>query len=119
MVLSLAYLLVLQALLASAAQGTLAAAGAGPFHVICTPNGIAVLDPARDSDIPGKDALRWHCATLCQSVSGATPAVLGAQTGFVCAPRQQAIAVSFTPASTPRSVLADLIAEARAPPFSI
>jgi hypothetical protein len=117
--LSLAYLLVLQGLLASMAQGTWAAAGAGPLHVICTSNGIAVQGPTDDSDIPGKDALRWHCATLCQLAAGATDALLGARTGFVSAPRQQVIAVYLPPADAPQASLADLIAEARAPPSSI
>jgi hypothetical protein len=117
--LSLAYLLVLQGLLASRAQGTMAAASTGPQTVICTSGGLVEIDPAADRDIPGKDALRWHCATLCQMASAGVPAILGAQTGGVPAPRRQAIAIAFTPSDMARSAFKGLIAEARAPPFSI
>src|SRR5262245_38678887 len=100
--LSLAYLLVLQGLLASRAQGTMAAASTGPHTVICTPGGLVEIDPAADRGIPGKDALRWHCATLCQMASAGVPAILGAQTDGVSAPRQQVVAVAFTPSDMAR-----------------
>jgi hypothetical protein len=61
----LAYLLLLQALIASIAQGAMAAATAIPLQVICTPNGIVVA-PATDEAHPAGKVVHGHCATLCQ-----------------------------------------------------
>jgi hypothetical protein len=118
-VLALAYLLVLQSLLAGLAQGALAAASTGPLAVICTPSGLVTLDPSRDGEIPGKELLHWHCAAFCQSASAGTPVLPGTQTGFVSAPRQQIVAIASTPADIAQSAFIGSIAEARAPPSSI
>jgi hypothetical protein len=115
--LSIAYLLVLQALLAGMAQGMMAAASAGPLDIICTSNGI--VSHTGEGDLPGGEALRWHCATLCQLASTAAPVVLGAHTGFVYAPSRRVIATCPNPADICQSAFQALIAEARAPPFSI
>lgn len=114
----LAYLLLLQGLLAGLAQGTMTAASAGPLHVICTSNGIVAVNPADDGDIPGCAALRWHCKTLCLLASTSAPAVLGTHTGFVHPPSRQ-VATCLTPADISQSAFRALIAEARAPPISI
>ncbi len=115
---SLAYLLLLQGLLAGLAQGTMTAASAGPLHIICTSNGLVAVNPADAGDIPGGAALRWHCKTLCLLASTSAPALLGTHTGFVHAPSPQ-VAPCLTPADISQSAFQALIAEARAPPLSI
>lgn len=117
--LSLAYLLVLQSLIAGMAQGAMAGAGAGPLAVICTPRGLVAVDPAADPDLPGKTLLHWHCAAHCQLASAATPVAAGARAGAISAPRQQVIAIAFTPADIAPSACEQRVAEARAPPFSL
>src|SRR5262245_51996148 len=118
-VLSLVYFLLLQSLLAGMAQGAMAAATVGPVAVICTSHGLVALDPGADRDAPGDDALRRHCATLCQLASAGTPDVPEAPAVAIAAPRRQGIAVSYIPADIARSAIHALIAEARAPPSSI
>ena len=119
MALALVYLIMLEGVLASMAQGTMAAANAGPLQVICTASGITVVKHAPDGDTPDHEALRWHCATLCQVSSAGAPAVLGAQAGFVSAPQTEAPLVFLAAAEILRLSPQRLIAEARAPPFSI
>lgn len=116
---SLAYLLLLQSLLAGMAEGALVTARAGALPVICTSRGPDVPHPAVNHDIPVKPAPHRHCATLCQVASAGALAVLGAQAGIIAAPRQQGVAVSFTPREVTQSVAIGLIPEARAPPSSI
>lgn len=122
---SLAYLIVLQSLLAGMAQGTLAAASTGPQPVICTSHGVIAAVPLPGGDTfpngesPGDAFLRLHCATLCQLSAAAAPAVLGAQTSFLQAPQRQLIAIFPAPADISQPVIQALIAEARAPPVSV
>jgi hypothetical protein len=119
--LALVYLILLQGLFASMAQGTLAAANAAPLQIICTASGMAAAMHASRGNTPGKipdEALRWHCATLCQMSSAGTPAVLGTQAGVISAPRAGAPAVFLATAEILRPSFQRLIAEARAPPFS-
>jgi hypothetical protein len=115
---ALAYLLVLQGLLAGMAQGAMAAASAGPLPVICTSHGVIAADSSPEGESPGDAFLRLHCATLCQLAAGAAPAVLGAQASFLQAPQRQPIAIIPAPADISQPVIQALIAEARAPPVS-
>jgi hypothetical protein len=114
---ALAYLIVLQSLLAGMAQGAMAAASTGPLPVICTSHGV-IAAPSPDGDTSGDAFLRLHCATLCQLAAGAAPAVLAAQTSFLHAPQRESIAPFPAPADISRPALQALIAEARAPPVS-
>jgi len=113
---SLAYLLMLQGIVASMAQGTMAAAASGPLTVICTPSGLFVQYPG-GGEGPGNDARRWHCTTLCQLASAGTAAVLGSEAGAVSAPLQQFSMLAAAPAGIARPRTPERIAEARAPPF--
>jgi hypothetical protein len=117
--LALVYLIMLQSMLASVAQGTLAGANAGQLQIICAAGGITAVKHAPAGDIPDHEALHWHCAALCQVSSAGTPAVLGAQAGFISAPQAAAPVVFLASAEILRPSFQRLIAEARAPPPSI
>lgn len=114
----LAYLLVLQALVSSMSQSAMQAAHAGSAHVICSEHGILIAPSGADERTPDSEALRWHCATLCQLASMAAPAVLGAQAGYVQARWQPPAAAWTDRADRLPSIIRILVAEARPPPFS-
>lgn len=115
---SMAYLLMLQGLVAGMGQGAMAAAGAGPQYVICTGTGLVTVDRLPGGDIPGSKPPYGHCAALCQLASAAAPAILGAKAGFAHPQPQGGIAARFPPDHILPSHAPDLIAEARAPPSS-
>lgn len=65
--------LLVQGVLASVAQGRMAAAAANPLNVICSDHGAGPISPAGD---PREKSVDCPCATLCRLAATAMPAVL-------------------------------------------
>lgn len=118
MVIALAYLLILQAALAGIARGAMAAAEAGPLHVICTPSGLSLPDGGGDRGIPGEDDLHRHCAALCllASSTGAMPPAVDTA---VPAPARRVAVMVAAPSGQVPTAPRGALPEARAPPSSI
>jgi hypothetical protein len=120
----LAYVLVLQSLAAGLMLGSMAGAQAGPLAgplaVICAAKGPLTIAPDADPGTPANFDPHSPCATLCQLASAAS-CLPGPEGGYVSPlpPPGNAGAIALAPAETPRRALAGLVAEARAPPFSI
>jgi hypothetical protein len=119
-ILSLVYLLVLQTLLASMAQGVLAARLSPAQQIICTAHGPVSRDAPSDQSEgdPGEALLRWHCATLCQAASGGGLVVLGPVVGNLPAPALQPVASPRPLTRVSPPAFAGLLPEARGPPAS-
>ena len=121
-ILSLAYLLVLQAVLASMAHGAMAATASQSLLVICASDGPVILDAGKAGSDgtggPTDTMLRWHCATHCHAAA-AGPAIPGPAANSLHAPAVDTISRAAPATVPPRPAFAGSLAEARAPPSSI
>jgi hypothetical protein len=118
-VVSLAYLMVLQGLILGTAHGAMAAAAAHSPSLICTSKGVVSVLPVTGDDMPASDTPHWHCATLCQLASTITPAVLGGEAGLSYALRAPTHTSCIPPDSFAPSSWPGRVSPARGPPSSI
>ncbi|PWK75660.1 DUF2946 family protein [Aminobacter sp. AP02] len=109
----IAFLLLLQGLLAGTAQGAMAAAAADPLGIICTMDG---MGPAMGETQPARSPADCPCGTLCQLAATSAPGLPGEQLAFIIAPLPVHRADIAEAGESVRQGLRGLIAEARAPP---
>jgi hypothetical protein len=121
-ILSLAYLLVLQAVLASMAHGAMAAWPPGSLFVICTSDGPVRRDVTSPGEggagEPADGMLRWHCARHCQA-AGTGPTISGPVADAIHVPAPAAGNIAVPAAIPSRPAFHGSLADARAPPSSI
>lgn len=109
----LAYLLVLQGLIAGYAQSAMAADANGPAFVICSPLGTADVEEGH----PLADLGRECCSTLCQSACAVGPGVPGNGGPVLHAPATCGMPAILSAGAPAHPADHGLSPDARAPPF--
>lgn len=105
--------LLFQGVLASVAQGRMAAMAGDPLNIICSDHGAGPISPSSD---PGGKPIDCPCATLCRLAATAMPTVLGEATILTFGQFDVAAAPPARLADVAVALPFDVSAPPRAPP---